>query len=166
MRKKSYNEWEDEQPRRDPDWDRRVREVAKLPSTKRKVPLLLDENLEAQIVAELSAVRGFRVAVAPGETEDPKLWELARRTKALLVTCDLDFWNDRRYPLAQSPGVIIGRGKTASHKIESLAMAFGSWDIVGTWRRVPWWLEGVKVKASLSEVQANAWRDGVVVTFP
>jgi hypothetical protein len=39
--------------------------------------------------------------------------------KAILVTTDGDFWDDHKFPLAQSPSVVIVSGQTASEKIHS-----------------------------------------------
>ncbi len=40
--------------------------------------------------------------------EDEFHWQKARQRNRILVTCNgKDFWNDRRYPLKDSPGVIV-----------------------------------------------------------
>jgi hypothetical protein len=41
---------------------------------------------------------------------------------AILVTTDGDFWDDRNFPLAWSPGVIIISGQSASEKTYTFAM--------------------------------------------
>lgn len=62
------------------------------------MPLLLDENLEAEIIEDLRTVRDFRVSVARPGVTDRALWDQALRTGAILVTGDDDFWDDHRPP--------------------------------------------------------------------
>jgi hypothetical protein len=69
---KSFDEWERKQRELDPDWDRSVRGFLKMRGPKRKVPLLIDENIEAEFVAELQTVKDFRVVVGkPGGVPGP-----------------------------------------------------------------------------------------------
>jgi len=161
-KRKSFDEWEREQRERDADWDRLVREFQRMRGPKRKVPLLLDENLEAEFVDEVRAVKDFRVAVGPRGVGDETLWDEARRSKAILATADTDFWDDRKYPLAQSLGVIIVSGRLAEDKVHGFALAMGSWAIIENWRKVPFWLQGTKLKSSKEGVSGKHW-DGTSV---
>ena len=160
---KSFDEWEREQRERDPDWDRFVREFQKIRGPKRKIPLLLDENMEAEFVCEIRAVKDFRVAVGKPSASDDELWSQARRSEALLVTSDMDFWDDGRFPLAQSPGVIILAGRSAQDKVYSFALAVGRWDIIRSYRILPFWLRGIKLKSSREGVHGKYWDGGSVV---
>jgi predicted nuclease of predicted toxin-antitoxin system len=161
---KSLDEWEREQRKLDPNWDRSVRAFQKMRGPKRKVPLLIDENIEAELIAELQAVKDFRVSVGRPRASDKQLWNEARHTRAILVTADMDFWDDRKFPLAQSPGVIIVSGRSADDKLYSLTLAMVEWDIVENWRRVPFFLDGSKLKSSREEVNGKHW-DGTSVVL-
>ena len=66
------------------------------------------------------------MAVAAPGTKDPGLWNQARTSGSILITADLGFWNDRQYPLAQSPGLVIVRGRTADDKIAAARGLSGS----------------------------------------
>ena len=162
-RYKSVDEWERERREQDPDWDRFVRQFERIRGPKRKVPLLLDENIEAEFVDELRAVKDFRVAVGKPGASDSDLWNEARRSKAVLVTTDRDFWDDRKFPLAQSPGVIIVSGRSADDKLYSFTLAVVRWGIIENWRKVPFWLDGTKLKSSREEVNGKHWDGGLVV---
>jgi len=71
-----------------------------------------DNNIESEIVAFLRQSKMDVVYVA----EDPKLkkekddrfhFNRARKLKCILLTHDEDFWNDKKYPLHLSPGLIL-----------------------------------------------------------
>src|SRR5689334_22422653 len=123
----SYEDWIERLRERDPGWDRWVRDFENTRGPKRKVPLLLDENMELEVVAELREVKDFRIIVGRRGASDEIIWSEARRLKAIIVTSDMDFWDDRKYPLPQSPGVLIVSGGSAAKKIEALAFAVGAW---------------------------------------
>jgi predicted nuclease of predicted toxin-antitoxin system len=161
-RERSFEEWEQEQRARDPDWDRRIRDFQRVRGPRRKIPLLLDENLEAEFVDDLRTVRDFRVTVGNPGSDDQALWDQARAMHAILVTTDGDFWDDRNFPLARSPGVIIISGQSASEKTYTFAMAMVSWDVIDGWRKVPNWLRGIKLKATREGVTGKYW-DGTSV---
>src|SRR5262249_8205640 len=162
-RRMTYDEWIQRQRERDPDWDRFVSEFEKVRGPKPKVPLLFDENMEAEVIAELRAVKDFRLNVGKRGSADQSVWNEARRLKAILVTADMDFWEDRKFPLAQSPGVIIVSGGSAQEKVEALAFAVGAWRIVENWRKVPNWLDGTKLKAHKSGLSGKHWDGETVV---
>ncbi len=153
-KQRSFDEWEREQRERDPDWDRYVREFEKIRGPKRKVPLLLDENLEAEFVRDLLTVKDFRVAVGTPATSDDTLWDEARRSKAILVTSDMDFWDDRKFPIAQSPGVIIvqlrPRGGLVGHH-----QALANTALLA---------RGIKLKSSREGVVGKYWDGGSVIS--
>jgi predicted nuclease of predicted toxin-antitoxin system len=157
VRRITLAEWIEQQRARDPGWDRFVDDFIRARGPKRKVPLLLDENLEADLAAQLRTVDYLKVTIGWLQASDEMVWGEARRTKQVIVTTDEDFWNDRKYPLAQSPGVIIVAGRSAEEKVESLAVAFGLWNIDNNWRKVPYFLDGSKLKASAEGVSGKHW---------
>lgn len=163
--RKSFEEWEAEQRARDPNWDQFVKNFQRVRGPKRKVPLLLDENLEADFVAEIKAVEYLRVSVARAGAPDEAVWQHAMRIKAVLVTADVDFWDDRKFPLQQSPGVIIISGRSAADKVDSLATAFGLWAIAEKWRKVPNWLDGCKIKASRAGIRGKHWDGNTTIVW-
>jgi predicted nuclease of predicted toxin-antitoxin system len=161
-REQAFEGWEQEQRERDPSWDRRMRDFQRVRGPRRKVPLLLDENLEAEIINDLQTIRDFRVTVGSAGAGDPELWDQARTLGAVLVTTDGDFWNDRNYPLAQSPGVIIVSGQTASEKGYAFALAVVRYGVIEHWRKVPGWLRGMKLRATREGIRGKWW-DGTSV---
>ena len=155
--------WLELQRAADPQFDRKNEEFLRISGPRRKVPLLLDENLEAEFVAELRAVDYLKVTVSQPGIPDEAVWAEARKTKHVIVTADEDFWDDHRFPLAQSPGVIIVAGQNAEQKIESLATAFGIWPIRETWRLAPNFMDGLKLKASSTGVSGKYYVDGEII---
>lgn len=148
---------------RDPDFDRNAQEFFKTLGPKRKVPLLLDENLELDFVAELRSVDYLKISLARPGASDEMIWAEAQRTRQLIVTADEDFWDDHAFPLSKSPGVVILAGRTAEEKIECLAIAFAIWQIRANWRRAPYFLDGCKLKASTNGVIGKHIFDGQIV---
>ena len=80
--------------------------------TRKKWRLYADNNVEREIIQYLREDAGFDV-LAVGD--DPKLqnredefhYQKACQLVRYLLTHDDDFWDDRRFPLRHSPGVII-----------------------------------------------------------
>ena len=78
---------------------------------RKKWRLYADNNIEKEIVEYLRE-EGFDV-LAVGEEpelrhkEDEFHYQKSRQLDRYLLTHDDDFWEDRRFPLRQSPGVII-----------------------------------------------------------
>ena len=159
----TLEQWIAMQRAEDPQFDRHTDEFSRTTGPKRKVPLLVDENLEAAFVAELRAIDFMKVTVGQSGIPDEAVWATARRSKLVIVTGDEDFWDDRRFPLIQSPGVIIVAGSNAEQRIDSLATAFGIWSIKENWRRAPYFLDGSKLKASSTGVRGKHHLDGQLV---
>lgn len=97
--------------------------------------LYADHNIEREIVQYLREDARMDVLWVQ---EEPKLrqqqddifhYHEARRLRRYLLTYDQDFWDDARFPLNQSPGVIIlVRGSEAKylvHVFEKLLTGFG-----------------------------------------
>lgn len=78
---------------------------------RKKWRLYADNNIESEIIEHLRQ-ESFDV-LAVGEDaqlrhhEDEFHYQKARQLDRYLLTHDDDFWDDRRFPLRQSPGVII-----------------------------------------------------------
>ena len=88
---------------------------------KRKIRIYCDANLPEKFVDELKEFKNFKVVCRAGVGDDEDHYVRARQQKAILITSDLDFWDDRRFPLKKSPGVVVIVGKT----IRDLDIAFG-----------------------------------------
>lgn len=86
--------------------------------SKRKWRLLADKHVEAEVV-EFLRKKGFDVEwVTEGSVlercDDTCLWQHAAEKGRYLLTYDRDFWDDRRFPLKDSPGVLWIDVKNAS----------------------------------------------------
>lgn len=163
-RRESFDQWEKRERARDPNWDRGIRELSRRTGVPRKISLVLDANLEAEVVHDLKGSRGYRILVASGKRTDGEIWDWARSEKAVLITADgSDFWNDRRFHLRDSPGLIVLSAPTASGKLEALAVAFVHWDIEKLKRLGDHYLTGMKIRASPSGTTAKFWSGRSVV---
>ena len=134
-RSKSVDEWLAEREARDPNFSRdTARMLARRPPL-RKVPLLCDESLEDELVADLRTVRLFKVLTLPTGRGDDFVWAQARQRGLVLLSADEDFYDDRRYPLRESPGAIILRGEGAGERTVALARLSALWDLQGNYAR-------------------------------
>ena len=74
--------------------------------------LKLDENLPADLVADLTAL-GHDVDTAPAEglagRDDPAVWAAAQAAQRLLITQDLDFSDARTFAPGTHCGLILVR---------------------------------------------------------
>jgi predicted nuclease of predicted toxin-antitoxin system len=78
---------------------------------RRKVPICVDRDIPDAITSALSRDAGFKVrGRAQDGMEDRAVWRQAIKLEAVLLTHDEHFWDDRRYPLRESPGVIVVKG--------------------------------------------------------
>ena len=76
----------------------------------KKPRLYLDSNIPPDFVQALGekgidAVHAVGAGWAPHD--DGFHWQKARDLGRTLVTCDLHFWDDDRFPLHESPGVLL-----------------------------------------------------------
>jgi len=78
---------------------------------RKKWRLYADNNIEREIVEHLLGERFDVLAVGADpqlrHQEDEFHYQKARQLDRYLLTHDEDFWDDRRFPLRESPGVII-----------------------------------------------------------
>ena len=80
--------------------------------TRRRWRLYADSNVEQEIIRYLIEEARFDVLAVGGDQnlrrrEDEFHYQKARQLGRYLLTHDDDFWDDRRFPLRESPGVII-----------------------------------------------------------
>jgi hypothetical protein len=120
---------------------------------KRKVRVYYDRDVPAEIVRatredERDVARV--VGVAGPNMDDSAVWRAAIEADAQLVTHDDGFWNDRKYPLRDSPGVIIVKGGMSAEGLEAMERFTAGTDVVGTERELPDFLRGTKVRATRS----------------
>ncbi len=101
---------------------------------KRRARFLIDENVAA-VVIDLLRSRRFNVTsiTESGLARLPDLgvYQMARRTRRVLLTFDQDFWDDRAFPLAQSPGIVIMRFHKSDDELVSMIRFII--DVVGPW---------------------------------
>lgn len=118
--------------------------------TKYKWRLYADNNIEREIVEHLrhSDMDVLWIAEVPDlrrQQDDVFHYQKARELGRYLLTRDLDFWDDQRYPLQSSPGVIIVNTDDASAAkylpilLRKLIQDYSS-------PLEPLYLDGVKVK--------------------
>jgi predicted nuclease of predicted toxin-antitoxin system len=165
VRRKTFEKWQAEQRARYPGWDRYVRSFETVRGPKRKLPLLLDENLEEALRSELRSVGRFRVIERPPSTDDRALWQDAKKKSAVLVTSDSsDFWNDRKYPVHLSPAILILKGKTAEEKLFAFVLGLLTWRMEQVYRVDPSFMTTLKIKASAEGAPGKYW-DGTSVVL-
>ena len=121
---------------------------------KRKIRVFIDASLPQKFVDEINGYNAFKLVGRSGSEEDLEVYRQAKRLKGLLLTSDMDFWNDRIFPLFQSPGVIIIRG----NNLEDVDYCFGwflaNFGIIDAIRKIPAYPAGMKFKIS---------REGIVI---
>ena len=163
-RRQSFDEWHSERLAQNPDFDRETDAMLRIRGPRRKLDLLLDENVAA-LRAELASVKDFRLHMMPAGTPDRKLWAEARRNAWVLLTADSDFWNDGEYPLRLSPGVIVVVGRTVEDRLYALARLSVAWDLVpmlGRFGRR--FLDATKARTSRRMIEWKIFDEGVTVT--
>jgi len=96
---------------------------------------LFDENVD-DVIIELFRDRGMNVHRAERGISDEKVFQQARLERRMLLTHDEDFWDDRRFPLQQSPGVLIlavpGNSEALGMMLGAVADVF--WKNAELWR--------------------------------
>jgi len=121
---------------------------------KRKIRVFIDASLPEKFVNEINNHNVFKLVGRARNEEDLKVYAQAKRLKALLLTSDMDFWNDKIFPLSQSSGVIIIRG----NNLEDIDYCFGwflaNFGIIDAIRKIPTYSEGMKFKIS---------REGIII---
>lgn len=166
MRKrKTYEQWLLEA---DGDLEKEGRWFAKLRVPERKMPLLIDENLDRELIPWLDEARCFHIHTLPKGRSDEQLWQFAVQNQYTIVTADEDFADDRRYPIHRSPGVVIVKGTTLEDKMYALAGLWGNMDITAYYSKLgPDFLAGSKTRTNRSGAahRFHDSRDGSVVSL-
>jgi hypothetical protein len=162
--RKTFDEWHAERLAADPDFDRTTDAMLRLRGPRRKIDFLVDENIAA-LRSELASLKQFRLHNMPEGADDHALWTEARRRLWILLTADGDFWNERFYPLWQSPGVIIVVGRTLEDQVFALARLSVVWDLVRMVGRVgPRFMDGMKARTSRTTIEWKFFDNGTTVT--
>ena len=118
---------------------------------KRKIPVYIDRDIPGEIVrlvreTESDAVR--IAGIAAPNMEDQAVWDAAIRHGAMLTTHDDGFWNDQRYPLRVSPGLLLIKGGTTAEILQAMERFTGATAFVKTERESPGFFRGTKVRAT------------------
>ena len=166
IKRKTFQQWEAEQRARNPHWDRENRIFARIHGPKRRIHFLSDENIEDDLMAAVGRRRhSFKCSRATPGMDDDAIWRLARRQRRVLLTSDdSDFWNDHKFPVQLSPGLVILRGQSATDKLASFERIIRDWSLVEHYRRVgPEFLYHMKIKGSGSGTYAKWWDGGSLV---
>ncbi len=164
MRRVSREQWELEQRSLYAGWDKYARGLDKLHGPPRKLRLLADENLEAELVSFVDSIEGFRSIRLQAGLDDRALWNEARRRGHAILSADIDFWNDRLYPLRDCPGLIIVAGSTGKDRATAFLSAAVRWDLVRKHRAIPDFMHGLKIMARPNGTSGKFWSvDGDMV---
>ncbi|SRR6266700_5927936 len=135
----------------DPGFEKYYKEWVRITPSKRKVRLFLDRNLPDELKEELKAHRIFKiVGIARENDPDEYIWHKARSQNAAILSLDKgDFWNDKKFLLHESPGVILisSRGQSVDLYITALVRFLYRIVIAGV-RRSPDYLKKMKFKVS------------------
>jgi predicted nuclease of predicted toxin-antitoxin system len=99
----------------------------------------LDENLPADLVADLSAL-GHDVDTAQSEglsgNEDPEVWAAAQATERVLITQDLDFSDLRAFAPGTHHGLVLIRLREPSRsRLRARVLAVFRGEAVESWQR-------------------------------
>jgi predicted nuclease of predicted toxin-antitoxin system len=129
------NEYVEYLKKSEPGLDKSLKEWLKFTPPKRKVKLFLDRNIPDELKEEIRAYHRFKVIGIAGENDSYEfIWNAARGQKAIILSLDKgDFWNDKKFPLQLSPGVILISAKEQSVDvyIRSLTRHLLNMDIIG-----------------------------------
>jgi len=120
-----FSEYLESLEKNDPGFKERFKEFSKVTPTKRKVRLFLDRNIPEELKKELRAYDPLKVIGIAGEHDPDKfIWETAKRKRAIIISLDKgDFWNDSKFPLLESPGVILLASREQSIDVQITALS-------------------------------------------
>ena len=93
----------------DPGFKKILKDLSQTTPPKRKVKLFLDRNIPEKLKEAVQASKDFKITGIAGEHDsDEFIWNTAKRQNAILLSLDKgDFWNDKKFPLREAPGVIL-----------------------------------------------------------
>jgi predicted nuclease of predicted toxin-antitoxin system len=125
----------------DPDLKKGVKDLSKITPPKRKVKLFLDRNIPGKLKEAVKASKDFRITGIAGEHDsDEFIWNTAKSQNAIILSLDKgDFWNDKKFPLREAPGVILiaSREQSVDVHLNALNRFLFGIDIVGSIRMYP-----------------------------
>jgi len=117
-----------------------------------QIRIFVDASLPQEFVHEVNNYKAFKLVGKAESEKDPEIYKQAKKLKALLLTSDKDFWNDRVFPLSESPGIII----IERDNLKDVDYAFGYFlayfGIIDTIRKIPTFPERMKFKISCKGV--------------
>jgi len=150
-----FNEFLESLRKEDPEFDKWFKEnwITWTPP-KRKVKIFLDRNLPQELKNEIISYPKFKAfeEVQSTRRSDEDIYSYCYRNNFLILTLDKDFWNDKRFPLVKSPGLILIASSpilSVNDCIRSLALFLTYFDLIGGIRRFPDFAKRMKFKVSL-----------------
>jgi len=113
---------------------------------KRKIRVFVDASLPQEFIREVSEYKAFKLVGSAEKESDTDIYKQARKLKALLLTSDKDFWDDRVFPLSQSPGVLIIEGTDLNEIDYAFGYFLAYFGIVDAVRKVSTYPQCMKFK--------------------
>lgn len=146
------------------EWFELLEDLLREPGTKpRKLKICADANVPKRLVDEIRRA-GVPVQTAlesqVSTKSDTSILAWTRSEERVLLTLDRDFWDDRKFPLHKSPGVLLIDVSPA--RVEDALEAF--WLIFETFARyIGNWNE-MKIRASQNGyyLKGIAWDGGIM----
>lgn len=130
------------------------KELSNIKPPKRKVNLFLDRNIPRKLTEKVQASKDFKITGIAGEHDsDEFIWVTAKHQNAIILSLDKgDFWNDNKFPLHESPGVILiaSREQSVNVYINALNLFLFEEDVdmVSGIRQIPGFFNKSKSKIS------------------
>lgn len=135
----------------EPGFKEELRKYREVTPPKRKIPIIIDHDVPQSVIDDFIGARVFKILeIVDGKRKDPEIYQKSVNSPAALITRDEGFWDDRQYPLGQSRGLFIIKGKTDEDVDLAFALLIKHIDIVGAIRRDPSWFYRQKFKVSLN----------------
>jgi predicted nuclease of predicted toxin-antitoxin system len=149
MKLSKFNEYLE---KHDPDAIKLGKELSKNIPLKRKVKLFLDRNIPRELKETVQASKDFKITGIAGENDtDEFIWHTAKRQNAIILSLDKgDFWNDKKFPLREAPGVILiaSREQSVDVQIHALNLFLFGMDMLNGIRVFPGFFNQSKSKIS------------------
>lgn len=113
-----------------------------------KLKILVDENrLDKNLIKFLKKRFNVRMAVKNKGLDDKNVYGQAMKESRVILTNDLDFWNNINFPMHQTTGIIIITESDTNETINTLEKFFEKiGEKVGIGRNCNAWWIGTKVK--------------------
>ncbi len=113
-----------------------------------KLRILVDENrLDQNLIKFLRKKFNVRMALKNKGLDDYNVYEQAMKESRVILTNDGDFWDDNKFPMHQTLGIIIVTAKDTKETITALEKFFNKLgEMSGMGRSCNYWWFGTKVK--------------------